>query len=204
MIRVFWQTGVTKRQITFVFETIIKILKFAKIDKKIVVKRGGNISYFVVHRKNIKIKSKFFGYYDADKIIDDISSAQSSLKCGKHYSVFLMKDEIFLSTRNGKELLGGLALDGEAAIIKVGEDPLSNRYLQSKSFIYNLTLHEVGHVFGLPSDKRKKMIKLSSINKGRHCSNKHCVMYPEVQDNSVYEKFCLICLCELRDYFEEK
>lgn len=200
-IRIFWQDGVSIKQIVLAIRAIDRVLKLAGMDKKIKVEPGGKKYNPIVHRDE-DVKSIFFGHYGVDGILKDFSFQQEKLDdCDKYYTIFLMKDKIFIKTNDGSKLVAGAAIKKEAAVICVG---YYIYFIKSEMFwAYSVVMHELGHVFGLPSKERKEEIELSPINQGRHCANDCIMHYDAILKEPMNKRiFCSTCLNELRYYFK--
>ena len=202
-IRIFWQDGVTASNIVFAIKAIKKVLELAKMDGKIEIQKDKVFDPIVYRDENVK--SEFFGQYNANGILDVFSLEQQKDNYDKYYTVFLIKDKIFINTDEGFKSIGGVAQRGESAIVCVGYDFMAVYLGARLSSTYRLTIHEIGHMFGLISKERKGKIKLSSINQSWHCAN-NCIMHPDPNSNKSFNKniFCSICLRELRNYFKEE
>ena len=198
-IRIFWQDGVTKRQIIFVLRTIKRVLKLAGMEEKIVVQIGGFFDTLIYRDEDTK--SKFFWQYDGQQILNYFSAIHQASSHNEYYAVLLMKDEFFLDTLEGKKIVLGLAQREESAIIYVDYDSFFEHDSVIKCRTLSTTIHELGHIFNLPDPERKEEIVLSSVSKTNHCAN-DCVMYPCQKGFKSDYKFCPTCLRELRDYFK--
>lgn len=200
-IRIFWQHGVSAKQIFFTVRVISAVLRLLGINKKIKIQTGDTFDPFM--HENIDANSSFCGQYDAVGIIDDPCFRIYAASYEKFYPIFLMRDKIFMYTNNGIRAVGGVAIKGDAAVISAGHDSL---FASDKTRRYRfccIVVHELGHIFGLPSEKRKgDEIELSSVNESRHCAN-FCVMSPSLHDGRHSHVFCPTCLRELFSYFEE-
>lgn len=125
-----------------------------------------------------------------------------------HYDVVVLKTDIYSGEMNNNFVIG-LALKELGTVISVNRF-LHLNYYNRFECIKTETLHEIGHVFGLPGDTRTKQISLSL---GRHCTNE-CVMrqglmvprdwiyFTEQRINSTSDSpYCELCLAELRNFF---
>lgn len=201
-IRIFWQDGVSERQVDIVTKAIKMLLFLAGAENKIEIKLGGKVCDPARHRDD-NILSDFFGCYNAVGIIDDFTFEQRLDNYNTEYIIFLMQDKIFMNTDEGIKSIGGVARSGESAVVSVGYDFLPDLERIKIFNTYCLTIHELGHIFYLPSEERKEEIELSPINKTRHCAN-DCILYPVIRQPMNKDIFCPTCLNELRGYFEEK
>lgn len=198
-IRIFWQKGVSWMQIFFVIRIIYILLKLLGANKKIAIQIG-KVFDLISYREE-STRSKFFNQYDAGKLIDDFSVKQLLDNYGNYYTVFLMRDEIFLNTSEGIKPILGLAKKEEAAIVNVGYEFLFGLNYKRRFRAYCIAIHELGHLFGLPSPDRKDEIALSPVNQARHCAN-NCIMYHTLEESIRNNFFCQTCLKELQEFFK--
>lgn len=202
-VHIFWQKGVKRKHIVFSIKIIRKILKLAGVDKKIKVKMAGNVPNYFLVTQYLAPKSKYHKHFDCGKMMDFICLQQKMMNYNNYHSVFFLKDEIFLIVRRKRISIAGLAVENVGIIVELGDDSLMNQCRLDKKLVGSVIIHEIGHLFGLPSIERTKKIKLCSVNRTRHCAN-NCIMHPDSEKFSNYSRFCRICKNELREYFNEK
>ena len=203
-IRIFWQDGVTQKQIRVAVKAINMLLKLANLEGKIEVQFSSEFINPTSH-KDTDVESKFFGHYDAEKVLKDYSYLQKLNDYNEYYALVLMRDKIFLNTDEGVKTIAGAAItETGVSVVHVDYDFLFNFNRARILNVFCVVIHELGHIFNLPSEERKEEIELSPINKTRHCANK-CVMYHTIK-KTFYKKdlFCPTCLRELHEYLEKE
>lgn len=137
----------------------------------------------------------------------------------KHYSVFVVKSDIYSKyqdpeTKNYKETYYnvGVAIPFHCAIISTYrfKDKDLEHFLKFE-VIKTETMHEIGHIFGIPNKKRKNLDK----RLGNHCSRENkCVMrqgmtvdeWKDMTKDRLRsgKPLCDECIDDLRIYFGKK
>ena len=126
-------------------------------------------------------------------------------KSHPHWDVVILKSDIY---DDGCNFVIGEAVADGFCIVSVnrlsGLDEASQ-----KECIITETIHELGHVFGLPNDNRGDGTIEQSL--GGHCTNvctmRQGLVVPRdwlrmTQDRLRHGTFCQICLAELRQFFQ--
>jgi len=122
----------------------------------------------------------------------------------RHYDVMILESDMYYT---GCNFIIGQAMEGILALISVNRFLVLDDDLQRKC-IKTETMHEIGHMFGIPNEKRTDGSLTESL--GNHCTNK-CVMRQGLtipddfislsKDRLLYGPFCEACLGELRQFF---
>lgn len=128
---------------------------------------------FNINSEIINLSRRETGKLDASKLISNIACRLKSIS-PEPFCVFVFKEKIFWYD-NGEEIdCFGFAHAGVTALIRVSEFPITALTIEEKfDFIVRLTLHEVGHLFGMTVGNRKVDVK--DLH-GWHCTNSRCVM----------------------------
>ena len=197
-IRIFWQVGVSRRQVDLVVSAVKLFLKHTEAEDKITVKIGEAIDL-----RFFKELNYFFwrGFLNGNRIMDYLSYGHQNCNPDFH-AILLARSRFFMAVDGTKKMVNGLAEKGRAALVFIDQPGrLKNPYARKR--ITLTVIHELGHVFGLISEKRKEDVLLS-FGRYRHCG-RNCAMYPDtgIIDYLDLEKriFCPECRLELKNFF---
>jgi len=198
-IQIFWQMGVSSKQIEFVKWAILLFLRHVRVEDKIEVTFGQS---FRLSKYKQKRPSEWKGFMDADKIFEFLKNKQK-IDGNKYYSVLLVHNKIFFNQDGERSEIAGLGQSDAVAIVHVDQPKKIDTYY-TRAYIVGVLMHELGHIFHLINESRTYNV---TLYKGcKHCSRKTCVMYPIVISTGLdLEKtpFCFSCLFELRNFFIE-
>jgi len=215
------QEGVRPEHHRAVIEALRQLLRIAEMDSQI------NINDFGVwrHSRHRRADGSLEPYYSADwyvrrgkdtalrpnqingdVIINCLAIEPWQRAPDQHYDVVLLHEDLCTNDPNLNFVIG-LAVQGLCTVLSTFRFGTLSMAEQVEC-IKTEVLHEMGHVFGLPSSDRPNLI--DSI--GAHCSNK-CVMRQGVilpddwvrmtQDRLAQNNpFCGDCLRDLANYFD--
>jgi len=200
-IRIFWQAGVSREQLVFVAWAIRKFLVFANAGDKISLEMGNSMDLSAF---KIFSETGWSGYLDSDAVLRHLNENPAHRK-NEFYSVLLTKDQLNFPLHGQWNYTFGSAYPGESAVVCVEDSSkITDYYVRRR--VFETTVHEVGHIFGLVPDDRKESI-IITLNYYKHCGNR-CVMYPYIgvinDLNLEVAPFCPMCLWYLQDYFNGK
>lgn len=149
-------------------------------------------------------KSKKPGYLNSSVLIDSLDN-NTDHQTEPRYEVVVLNEPIYLQ-KNPDVSVFGVGRRGAAAVISLADyieliEPIKRfRFLLATQM---LTMHELGHVFGLfPGIGVKNQTEEELKNS--HCLNE-CVMYwcesSELYKKIAHQPFCPSCLEKLRQFF---
>ncbi len=121
-----------------------------------------------------------------------------------HYDVVVVRDDVYAGSCH---FVVGLSVRGVGSVISVARfRELASP--QREECIKTVAMHEIGHVFGLISRRRRAAV---DVRLGRHCANR-CIMRQGLRvpddwiamtnDRLHGDALCARCVCDLREFFE--
>ena len=186
-IRIFWQDGVSRKQIELIISSVEYFLKIAGAGDRIKIVYGKSLD--LEEYKYKALGKNRFGKISSLACLNDLLKINKEIS-DNYYILVATKDSFFF--REDKKYLpaigwgqsegGGLVFVGNTADI----------YDEAfKKNVIAVTLYELKHVFEAPP---------------KHCKDIKCTMYPSVNSEHTdieNKPFCETCLRDLRAYFEE-
>ena len=214
-VYIMHQDGILDREKQAVIDGIKELLKIAKVDLTISdlavwkernyknpdgsLKPYCSIDWYMEEGKKA---SKKPSRLNAEGILPHLRKWSKEKGC---YTVFILQEDIY---EPRAEFVIGYSNYPTAIISVFRFRKLEEN--QKYECIKTLAMHEVGHMFGLPSDKRKENVE---ENLGGHCTNNKCVMRQGLvvphdwikmtHDRIEYGPLCNQCINELRAFFRE-
>ena len=124
---------------------------------------------------------------------------------GDHYDIWLVDEDVYdENDENGDASVVGMSRPSVGLVLSVR--PFDEVGLPTYSLLKTAALHELGHLFGLPSLGRSDL----TFEAGVHCSNT-CVMRQAdtraerwlelTQDRLTHGPYCDACVAELQAHF---
>lgn len=149
--------------------------------------------------------SKRKGQLNASAILDDFQNDPSQRK-HPHYSLLLLRGSLYVPKYRSSSLVG-LGQEGVGAVVSLSSSGDAARDTLGEEYVKTLTMHELGHSFGLLPDERKENVVGKSE---KHCANT-CVMrqgsvvsggwVSMTRDCLRGAPYCEQCLHDLRQFF---
>lgn len=219
-VYLMYTPDITKEEKNLAIETLEEILDIAEVGKQMRIFNLG-----VWRMKEYRdSKGKLIPYRSVDWYVDDCFDPERRQVCANrslirvahdlvdaklpHYDVILTAKDLYTKNVN---FIVGLAEEGIGTIISVNRfRGILGRRIQSEAKKQEL-YHEVGHVFGLPNEKRGYALTRSL---GTHCTNKCSLRqglsvpkdwilfaYDRMKTGKIY---CDACVRDLRNYFSSR
>lgn len=212
------QFGVTDQQMNAVLEGVCELMNLAGVEQHIEISDFGvwrhnawqnghglrpyhSIDWYVQHAQETSDRRD---KVNANTVITDLWNEPWQKAC-PHFDLVVLRSDMYSGEANNNFVIG-LAIPNFGTVISV-QKFLGLRGDAQMQCIKTETMHEMGHVFGLPANGRTRNVHECL---GTHCTNR-CVMRQGLRlpddwvdftaDRMTYGALCSDCINDLRRFF---